>query len=179
MGKRLRFLRGRTDSERRAELADLDEHFSRKEILALVRDMLTVLNGKSASLLTFNAIALASLSVWASNTSIDAGTALSFFHLCLDVVYLLFLLSSVVCLYNASVLWSGRDALSEDKILRYLRTRDDRTAMHRMSLAISLWAVGILIVLSVLHVAVVSAYALGVCADRQASLCILGRMDVK
>lgn len=169
----------RTDADRVVELADLDKHFSRKEILGLVRDMLTVLNGKSASLLTFNAIALASLSVWAGNTSIDTTKVLSIFHLCLDLVYLLFLVSSVICLYNASVLWSGRDALSEEKILRYLKTRDERTFMHRLSLRISISAVVALIALSAFHISVVMAYVSGRCVDGGASLCILGRMDTK
>lgn len=179
MRKRWALFEKRTDADRIVELADLDEHFSRKETLGLVRDMLTVLNGKSASLLTFNAIALASLSVWAGNTSIDTTRVLSIFHLCLDLIYLLFLVSSVICLYNASVLWSGRDALSEKKILRYLKTRDERTFMHRLSLRISISAVVALIALSVFHISVVAAYVSGLCVDEGTSLCILGKMDVK
>ena len=152
-----------TDKERKEELAELETIFDRKEILNLLRDMLTVLNSKSASLLTFNAMALASISIWASNTAIDQDTLLSLFHLCLDLIYILLLISSVICLFNVFVYWFSDSPLSDGEIVKYLQERDNRTIKHRWSLVVSLVAIGFLIVLSLLHITMVAAYGFGLC----------------
>lgn len=168
----------RSDEERQVQIATLEESgFSRKEILALVRDTLTVLNAKAATLLTFNAIALASLSIWASNTPVVAGSPLASFHVALDCVYLLLLVSGLLSLFNVSIRWYFDAPLSDSQLVSYLQERDRRTKLHRAALAIASSGLPALVAASLLYLTSVASFVFGLCEEPTAFWCALAPID--
>jgi hypothetical protein len=166
------------DDDRLSQIKALEKSgFSKREIFALIRDKLTVLNAKASTLLTFNAMALASLSIWASNTPVADPSPLARFHLTLDFVYMLFLVSSFLSLFNVSIHWSVGNPLLDDQLVAYLRARDRRTKLHRVALAIAVASVLGLFVASSMHVAAVASHVLGYCVDSEGFWCALAPID--
>ncbi len=108
---------------------------------------LTILDGKASSLLSFNAIGLASLAVWLSNLPQD------FFHLTLDVAFILFLVSAGLCLRIVWLHWaSTKDLLAPaEHASALVKLRDSRTMSYRWAWWVSTAAVAVTAGAAVFH----------------------------
>lgn len=124
--------------------------------------MLSIVDSKASSLMAFNAIGLAALAIWLE------GLPLNWLHLTLDLVFLLFLFSSATCFIVVRVYWSPsahfRDPELQMKTL--LEKRDRRTQLYRTSWWLSVVAVGIFTVVSIVHAVGTSLRATGTCDVR-------------
>jgi hypothetical protein len=144
------------DHETRSLCDAFDAPHERVEIL--YRD-LSVIDGKSASLLTFNSIGLAVLAVWLT------GVPANGFHLSLDVVFLILLVSSALLLPAVRVFWSRAHQYreNEDHIRLLVRIREFRTRMYMLAWRFSMFSILLLTLLTVLHSGHTLQHVLGRC----------------
>lgn len=91
------------------------------------------IDGKCASLLTFNGLCLAFISIWLGYVP------LNWLHFSLDMVFLVFLFSCGVCLLPITIHWvSGKKSDKRKADIKKLRLeRKRRTRMYRASWALS------------------------------------------
>lgn len=104
-------------------------------------ELLNILDGKASALLTFNAIALASISIWLGYVP------LNFLHLALDMIFLVLLLS---CASLLRIIWL-RWAAVQEKVEQLDKVRLDRTEHYRLSWKLSIGSVICLIAVSIVH----------------------------
>lgn len=133
---------------------------------------LDILDSKASALLTFNAIALASIAIWLANVS------LNFLHLALDLVFLVLLASCSALLAIIALRWAlqGEDFESLDA------TRAKRTRYYRFAWRLSIGAIGCLIAISTVHTFGTMLIATENCSDtcqRFFSEDVFGNLDVK
>jgi hypothetical protein len=99
-------------------------------------ELLNIVDGKSSGLLTFNAIFLASISVWLGYVP------LNYLHLSLDIVFLALLVSCAFLLRVIWLKWSTPGQPADE--LNELRLR--RTKRYRAAWVISAASVGAVII---------------------------------
>ena len=133
-------------SDEAGEILEYYRH-DRAAIFEHLYGCLSIIDQKSSSLLTFNAIGLASLAVWLGYVP------LNWLHFSLDIIFLLFLVSCCLCLLVVTLHWSSvaelRDLRQQTETL--LAKRDSRTAQYRRALCISSLCVVLLVVVSSVH----------------------------
>jgi hypothetical protein len=103
--------------------------------------LLNILDGKASALLTFNAIALASISIWLGYVP------LNYLHLALDLVFIVLLLS---CGLLLRIIWL-RWAAIQEHVDVLDRVRQDRTRHYRLAWKLSIGSVICLILISIVH----------------------------
>ena len=103
--------------------------------------LLSILDSKSAGLLTFNTIFLTSISVWLGYVP------LNYLHLALDVVFLALLISCALLLAVIRLRWSrlGESLSALNEI------RESRTKRYRDAWTISVGCVCAVIIISAVH----------------------------
>lgn len=118
-----------------------------KERLEFLYANLSIIDSKSSALLGFNAIGLTAIAVWLAYIPANA------FHVALDVIFLLFLISCVLCLKTVNLYWSPPEIYTkhETQALELLECRRVRTKQYRAAWRTSLFAVVLLIVASLYH----------------------------
>jgi len=130
------------------EVADLCRVYTSpgERVDVLYRD-LSVVDGKAASLLTFNAIGLTALAVWLATIEPNL------LHLVLDGVFLLFLISCGLLLIPVRVYWSPSSHFddAEKQVDELVSRRQRRTGFYTFAWWMSLAAIGVLVVVSTLH----------------------------
>lgn len=103
--------------------------------------LLSILDGKAAALLTFNAIFLATLAIWIQNLVLNA------MHLILDLVFIALLLSCYLILRVIPLKWSsGAETASELNDLRAHRTESYQRAWQ-----VSKWSILAVIAVTAVH----------------------------
>ena len=133
-----------------------------KDPYLFLYENLSILDSKASSLLTFNALGLAAISFWLRDISADL------FHVVLDIAFLMFLVSCLLCLRVVRLWWSPtgslrqRDAHLEDLI----RRRDKRTYRYRVGWWLSCIAVVAIVLASTIHSIGIALYAFGICEGR-------------
>lgn len=116
-------------------------------------ELLNILDGKSSGLLTFNAIFLASISVWLGYVP------LNYLHLSLDIVFLALLIS---CAFLLGVIWlEWSDPRISTEKLNQLRLR--RTTRYKTAWVISAASVGAVIIITIVHTFGTAKTASGSC----------------
>lgn len=133
-------------------------------------ELLNILDGKASALLTFNAIALASISIWLGYVP------LNFLHLALDVVFIVLLVS---CASLLRIIWL-RWAELQEKVEELDKVRRDRTEHYRRAWKLSIGSVIFLIAISVVHLigtALVATDSCGSVCTRFYSEDIFGNLD--
>ncbi len=135
-------------------------------------DLLNIIDNKAAGLLTFNALLLATISVWLGQVS------LNFLHLFLDLAFLALLGS---CFLLLPIIWLHWSQSTDAGELKKLRTR--RTCLYRVSWWFAMTGVVIVILVSVVHTVGTGLKAFGGC---KSGLCaeiyspdIFGNLDQK
>ncbi len=131
------------------------------ERFAFLYESLNILDAKASSLLAFNAIGLAAIAIWLQYVP------LNWMHLGLDIVFLLFLFSCVLCLLIIWVFWSPASHFDdpERQAKTLLKLRDRRTRQYRRAWFFSSVAVVVLFVLSTFHTVGTFLYASGRCNE--------------
>src|SRR5690349_16567455 len=104
-------------------------------------ELLNILDGKASALLTFNALALASISIWVGYVP------LNYLHLILDVVFVVLLVSCGFLLYIIWLRW----AKLHDRVYALDKVRVDRTRCYRFAWKLSAASVTCLIAVSIVH----------------------------
>jgi hypothetical protein len=138
-----------------AEFADDRQAFeTREEAVKLQYELLSILDSKASALLTFDAVALASLSIWLGYIP------LNYMHLSLDLVFLAMLFSCVVLL---TIIWL-RWASDADDESRLNEIREVRTARYRLAWRLSLSGMTMIIIVSVVHTAGTALIATNHCS---------------
>lgn len=118
-------------------------------------ELLNILDGKASALLTFNAIALASISIWLGYVP------LNYLHLALDTIFIAMLVSCAMLLRIVWIKWAtGHENLTELELVRSRRTRD-----YRIAWRVSMAAVICLIAVSITHAIGTALIATGHCGD--------------
>lgn len=158
-----------TDAERSEHLQALEARGIIKDYaghFAFLYESLGILDSKASSLLTFNAVGLTALAIWLANVP------LNLFHLTLDISFLGFLVSCILCLRIVWLHWaSTADLMSERRyLLELLAVRDSRTVLYRWAWLLAITAVVITALATVYHVfetlfGVYFHWALGLPAD--------------
>jgi hypothetical protein len=144
-----------------AEMEELKKIFpaAPSERLEFLYGNLTILDGKTASLLTFNALGLAVLAVWLTRIPPNK------LHAVLDLVFIVFLISCALCLATVNVFWSPTSHFRAEQfqLTELIRKRNQRTRFYRGAWR-TLWlAVLVLIGVSLFHGAGTALRALGRC----------------
>lgn len=136
------FQRGlhRTDDERREHLAELEKRGivgDYGSAFTFLYEALSILDSKASSLLTFNAVGLTALAIWLEKIP------LNLFHFTLDVAFLLFLISCVLCLRIVWLHWASTQELKNEEVqpIDLLRVRDERTVLYRWAWFLAVCAV--------------------------------------
>lgn len=149
------------DDERRDQITALNDAFKDtntkySEIYKFLYENLSILDSKASSLLTFNALGLAAISFWLNGVSTDL------FHVLLDIGFLFFLLSCLLCLWVVHLWWSTTGLLQQrDVHLQCLiKWRDRRTIQYRIAWWMSFLAVILITVATVIHSAGVACFAM-------------------
>jgi len=108
---------------------------------------LDVIDAKVATLLTFNALGLAILGIWLNFI------AANLFHFVLDLVFLLFLFSALLCLCAARIKWADPESLDDpgQKARQFVRVKWHRTNVYRLSWWVATLGVAALLLASALH----------------------------
>jgi hypothetical protein len=112
---------------------------------------LSIIDSKAASLLTFNAIGLAAISIWLGYVPPNK------LHYWLDVVFVALVLSCCLCLLAVSIFWSTERDIGEGDVstgqveATLLRKRWGRTVSYRFAWAISGLSVLALLFISAYH----------------------------
>jgi hypothetical protein len=136
------------------EIAFLESIYGAKntaKIFDHLYDNLSIIDSKSASLLTFNAIGLAAISIWLGYVPPNQ------LHFWLDVVFVAFVSSCCLCLLAVFLYWStkaggrGRPRPAREVEATLLRKRRFRTWVYRFAWAISGLSVLALLVISIYH----------------------------
>jgi len=104
-------------------------------------ELLNILDSKASALLTFNAIALASISIWLGYVP------LNFLHLSLDLVFVVLLLS---CAGLLRIIWL-RWASTRENVEALDRIRQARTGHYRLAWILSFGSIICLIAISLVH----------------------------
>ena len=120
-------------------------------------DLLSIVDGKASALLTFNAIALAALSIWLGYVP------LNYMHLTLDLVFLVMLASCGLALTVVFLKWVDRDEPEDINGLEKLRR--SRTTRYRWAWRLSVGGVGMLFLASAVHTVGTGLNATGQCGD--------------
>lgn len=118
-------------------------------------ELLNILDNKAAALLTFNAIALASISIWLSYVPLNV------MHLSLDAIFIALLVSTAVLLLIIWIRWSTGS--ETDSSLD--RVRLSRTKLYRLAWRLSIASVVCLIIVSVIHIVGTTLVVFGLCGD--------------
>ena len=152
---------GGTDAARGEELKAIQEAFpSTSERLEFLYGSLSIVDGKAASLLSFNGIGLAALAVWLGYIQPN------WFHLSLDFVFVLLLISCIICLNTVRVYWSPAEHFQQSALqMELLKRRDSRTRQYRMSWWLSGVGVALLTVFSLVHTIETYLLASGRCGE--------------
>jgi hypothetical protein len=139
-----------------AEVAFLESIYGNDNpdrILDHLYDNLSIIDSKSASLLTFNAIGLAAISIWLGYVPPNQ------LHFWLDVVFVAFLVSCCLCLGAVILYWSTRREIEGGDVSanvveeKLLRKRRNRTWAYRGA-----WTISGLSVLALLAISIYHAY---------------------
>ncbi len=151
-------------TERAEHLKALDDVFADKDYnrkYTFLYNNLSILDSKASSLLTFNALGLAVLAVWLG------GVPANVFHVALDFAFLLLLISCIFCLVCVRLYWSStKNLIQRDVHLdELLERRDRRSKYYRRARMLSLTALIVVLVPTVLHSLVVFLYAFGICSE--------------
>jgi len=122
---------------------------------------LSIIDSKASSLLTFNAIGLTVLAVWLQNIPPN------WLHFTLDVIFVVFLISSSYCLRTVWLFWSPpSDYLDCDtQTLKLLEKRDFRTKLYHAAWKMSSVAVASLLLISIFHGIGTYLIAAEICGD--------------
>ena len=135
-------------------------------------ELLTILDNKSSGLLTFNAIFLASISVWLGYVP------LNYLHLTLDIVFLALLVSCFYLLTVIRLRWSSHGESAE--VLNDLRT--GRTGRYRLAWVISATSICVVVVVTLVHTFGTALTASGNCGatcSQFYSEKIFGNLDIR
>ncbi len=122
-------------------------------------ELLNILDSKASALLTFNAVALASITIWLAYVSINV------LHLALDLVFLVLLASCARLLAIIALRWAG----ASDDPSSLDATRIRRTKHYKGAWRLSIGSIACLIGISGVHtigtVLVVTGNCGGSCAQ--------------
>lgn len=114
---------------------------TRDEAVKLQYELLGILDSKASALLTFDALALASLSIWLGYIP------LNYMHLALDVAFLIFLASCIALLIIIWLRWANQ----QDDEERLNATRVLRTTCYRVAWRLSLAGMICIVLVSLVH----------------------------
>lgn len=114
---------------------------TRDEAVKLQYELLGILDSKASALLTFDALALASLSIWLGYIP------LNFMHLALDVAFLIFLASCIALLVIIWLRWANQ----QDDEDRLNATRVLRTKCYRAAWTLSFAGMIVIVLVSLVH----------------------------
>ncbi len=124
---------------------------------------LTIVDSKASSLLTFNALGLAVVSVWLSNVPPNK------FHFLMDIAFVALLLSCICSLRCVWLYWSETKHFDpekmEDHLIELLGRRDNRTLFYRAAWMFSFAAVLIVLFATLIHSYGVAAQTFGFCGE--------------
>jgi hypothetical protein len=116
-------------------------------------ELLNILDSKASALLTFNAIALASISIWLGYVP------LNYLHLALDLIFIVLLLS---CGFLLRIIWL-RWAEIQEHVDDLDRVRHDRTRHYRLAWKLSIGSVVCLVLISIVHTLGTALVSTGTC----------------
>lgn len=114
---------------------------TRQDAIKLQYELLGILDSKASALLTFDAMALATLSIWLGYIP------LNYMHLSIDFVFLLFLAS---CVFLLSIIWLRWATAHEDEE-KLNATRVIRTRCYRVAWWLALLGIVSVIGISTVH----------------------------
>ncbi len=119
-------------------------------------ELLNIIDGKAAALLSFNALLLAAISIWLGYVPAN------FLHFLLDLAFLTLLGS---CLFLLSILWLHWTRPVDAVALERLRLK--RTSRYRVSWVLAMVGVVVVCAVSVVHTVGTGLKAFGACkSDR-------------
>lgn len=120
---------------------------SSSQRFSFLYENLCILDSKASSLLTFNAVGLAALAIWLESIPRN------FFHLTLDLAFLLFLISCGFCLKIVWIYWASTADLRDPNVLssNLLRLRESRTMTYRWAWLLSTLAVAVTGLATIFH----------------------------
>jgi hypothetical protein len=104
-------------------------------------ELLNILDSKASALLTFNALGLASISIWLGYVP------LNYLHLALDLIFIVLLVS---CGSLLRIIWL-RWAAIQEKVEVLNRIRQDRSRHYRLAWKLSIGSVICLVLISTVH----------------------------
>jgi hypothetical protein len=133
-------------------------------------ELLNILDSKASALLTFNALGLASISIWLGYVP------LNYLHLALDLIFIVLLVS---CGLLLRIIWLRWAAIQEEvDVLN--RVRQDRTRHYRLAWKLSIGSVAWLVLISTVHAvgtAMVSTDICGPLCSKFYSEKVFGNLD--
>lgn len=135
------------EEERLNEKYNSDNDNNYKNVVDELYAHLSIIDSKSSALLTFNAIGLAVLAIWLE------GIPPNLFHLYLDIVFVLVLVSCGFLLLTVKIYWDSSSANKSGgkSVAALLKKKRNRTDLYKAAWWISAISIFILTVLSVLH----------------------------
>lgn len=115
--------------------------------LSFLYDNLNILDSKASSLLTFNGVLLAALAIWLN------ALPRNLFHLVLDLIFVVLLVSCTLCLRIVWMYWVGSGDLDapEDHAQSLVLRRDERTIFYRLAWWLSIVSVALTTVAAGYH----------------------------
>lgn len=129
---------------------------TRNDAVKLQYELLGILDSKASALLSFDALALATLTIWL------AYIPLNFMHFILDLVFLSMLLSCILLLRIIWLRWAkGSD---DEESLNALRVR--RTRYYQGAWRLALGGILAIVAVSAVHTVGTWLEATGTCGDR-------------
>lgn len=113
----------------------------RAESIKLQYELLSILDSKASALLTFDAIALTSLSIWLGYIP------LNYMHAALDIVFLCMLVSCGSLLFIIWLRWASNE--EDEVVLNEIRVR--RTRHYQFSWYLSVVGIAAIVIVSLVH----------------------------
>ena len=120
---------------------DINAFEIRDDAVKLQYELLGIIDSKAAALLSFDAVALASLSIWLGYIP------LNYMHFTLDVVFIMLLVSCLCLLMIISLRW----ATAADNETSLNAIRNTRTKFYSAAWKLSLSGIGAILVESIVH----------------------------